>query len=287
MPDITVRLSGGLGNQLFQLFAALYVANKYPAIRSDILLETGYLKSYSTLRAYEASFVASCFPNVSEGVDPSLVSKFAIACRLGRLVDGRLFGRDFLSTTNALLSATTTPKHVLLDGYFIAPEVCPPESTRVRIRDKLFESRSGLLARFIGDKRVYAVHIRRGDYVSSRSAAKKYRAIPLEFYRAALAMLPRADRVLVFSDDASIAASFSQECGAVNMASHSLTLSDEFVLMAACSSYIIANSTFSWWASVIGGRGDKACVAPEEWFYSRRLSVENPLLVPGIKTVRL
>ena len=41
---------------------------------------------------------------------------------------------------------------------------------------------------------------------------------------------------------------------------------EDFFLMTLCNNFIIANSTFSWWAAWLSKSENKKIVAPKRWF---------------------
>jgi hypothetical protein len=41
---------------------------------------------------------------------------------------------------------------------------------------------------------------------------------------------------------------------------------EDMFLMSRCRNFILANSSFSWWAAFLGQKENSITVAPEEWF---------------------
>lgn len=70
----------------------------------------------------------------------------------------------------------------------------------------------------------------------------------------------------VFSDDKDFAKEYAKENAfeAINL-NNTLSDLEELFLMSACKHQIIANSSFSWWASWLNKNEDKIIVAPNKW----------------------
>lgn len=103
-----------------------------------------------------------------------------------------------------------------------------------------------------------AVHVRRGDYDD-----KYHPRLPESYYRAAMAEFSGA-RFLVFSDD--IPACRKMFGPEVEYAEGDYL--DDFKRMKSCHSFIIANSSYSAMAAILGEAKDKKVIAPRPWFGS-------------------
>lgn len=103
-------------------------------------------------------------------------------------------------------------------------------------------------------------HLRLGDYDNNYHPIMTW-----EYYREALSRLPDMP-VIVFSDDIELAKKLI--FGDNIEYSEGRDTIEDFKLMMSCKHFIIANSTYSWWAAWLGGEEDKVVVSPhhENWF---------------------
>lgn len=114
------------------------------------------------------------------------------------------------------------------------------------------------------EKETIAIHIRRGDYIDN----KNYANLPITYYISALEEHFsdwKNMNLIIFSDDIEYAkvhfgclsnAFFSQRNPAI----------DDLCLMSHCDHFIIANSSYSWWAAWLGEKRSSKIVRPVDHF---------------------
>jgi len=113
-----------------------------------------------------------------------------------------------------------------------------------------------------------AIHVRRGDFSDTPENAALRGPLGADYYRRARALIE--DTVpnptwFLFSDEPQKAiAELSDWPDLIPVTG--MTMYEDFRLMALCRHFIIANSTFSWWAAWLGKAPDKTVVAPSKWF---------------------
>ncbi|MEQ9107795.1 MAG: alpha-1,2-fucosyltransferase [Limnobacter sp.] len=283
MNEISLRLAGGLGNQLFQLAAALYICDQNRSNLEKIYIDARFLSKYNSSRHYEMGFISKFFPNIEVGPSKFFLCRFANRYRIARLLGGCRLGHiELISSTEQLKKISQKKqfsKIVILDGYFQNPDILFNNQTREKIRNSLLMEKIQLFNSVKSGKRCTGLHIRRGDYVSNKSASRTFREIPLDYYVQALKRLPDDNRILIFSDDHNLAQSFSEKINGLNVSDLNLSLEDEFCLLMACDDYVIANSTFSWWAAYLGRQNDSQIISPTNWYVNRKRNANNPLLL--------
>ena len=127
------------------------------------------------------------------------------------------------------------------------------------------------------------LHIRRGDYVNSPSAAKFHGVLPLSYYQQAIEALllnqPNA-HFFIFSDDlpwAKEALPKDLKITFVENSSKPDAAAQELQLMYECKHHIIANSSLSWWGAWLKKDCSGLVFAPNRWISDSSLDLSNLL----------
>ena len=112
------------------------------------------------------------------------------------------------------------------------------------------------------------VHIRLGDYLT----AENFGIPSSEYYLNAIVFLkgkyPNSE-VWLFSNDLSECARRFPDLfkfGIDSLVPQNFSTAATFEIMRYGSGYILANSTFSWWAAALSRISDATVVAPDPWF---------------------
>jgi hypothetical protein len=116
-----------------------------------------------------------------------------------------------------------------------------------------------------------SLHVRRGDFVSSKKNLAYHGVCSPAYYSAAIRHV--VERVakptfFVFSDDLAWAQSnipIAADCHYVGHNTGTASFND-MRLMSRCQHHIIANSSFSWWGAWLNDNPQKTVVAPARWF---------------------
>jgi len=110
-----------------------------------------------------------------------------------------------------------------------------------------------------------SIHVRRTDYLA---VSHIHLNLGVTYYEEAISNFSKENSIfLIFSDDVKF---IQQEPLFQNLVNkHIVTNEDDeycFWLMSACDHNIIANSSYSWWASYINSNPNKTVVCPSKWF---------------------
>lgn len=113
-----------------------------------------------------------------------------------------------------------------------------------------------------------AIHFRAGDYGDVPTPQHPdgnsfHPRMDMRYYEPAMAHFGSSQNFLVFSDDIPRA---KEIFGGKVEYSEGRNYFDDFRLLKKCSHFIIANSSFSAFAAVLGEAGDKQVIAPRPWF---------------------
>jgi hypothetical protein len=246
---VYLRLGGGLGNQIFQYMAGLYVSEIHgvQAVFELVGTESSFHGPKSSIRNLD-------LPGLNPGNarlrtywrfklrlagNRSFLIRYLKICRIENLgfVDFVNYAKDSIR---------------LLEGFFITyrykfnlAELGILEELKLKDPTKWFQTQV-LHAK---SKKICAVHIRHGDYLLNW---EHYGILSTEYYRRAFAFLESGngiDEYWIFSDTPENAVQIIKAC---EIEKYKIILqpsesndSESMVLMASCDYIVCANSTFS------------------------------------------
>ena len=264
-----VRISAGLGNQMFEYAFAL-VLNE---IHGDVKLDLGWFDRFEHHNGYELGRLFDVRLPLASEEECRAVGDLSFS-RLARLRRKLLWTRPshHVETPRAYdpyyLSASLP---CYFDGYWQSYRYYAGREGLVRgalrFRPPMSEKNLRLLDRVRG-RVMIGLHVRRGDYVGSASLGRAFGPL---YYRRALdqALEGASDPVvLVFSDDLVwCRENIHTSCETLfvdwNRGEQSF---EDMRIMAGCDRLVICNSSFIWWGAWLGERPGRRIFAPERWF---------------------
>ena len=295
--SMRVYLTGGLGNQLFQLSAAL---NSYTG-KIELIEDLGLPRVNKDGKPEIASFVL-----------PERVT-FRKSPRIGRFLSQKVIGFNlrinlsasrleqkskwiFACLANILLSLiqlrvtilkvgdgvgyseiSKPTRRTLLVGYFQSYRYLLGKSELLMLRQ---QSKSLLFSELENEYKDadLAIHIRVGDYQNE----PRIGILSRDYYLKAVESLKLSGppKVVVFTDSPTEVESFlpMDKFSKFQIVPTNISSAETLLLMSGFSRIIIGNSTFSWWAAMVNNSGgEKVVVAPKPWFIAQ----ESPIdLIP-------
>lgn len=286
---IVVRLMGGLGNQLFQYAAGRALALKH---KTELQFDLSYLKADPNPNYTKRNLELNLFDLRITEVNPEDLEKFKSSSFIKKVLK-KIFGNSFSnyfvanqSKFNFLPEFNSYPSNTYLNGYWQS------EKYFLDIRKVLLEelkinkskSKEVLKAeKEIMNCNSVSLHIRRGDYVSLKSASEHHGVMPLEYYYQAIDIIKKQNKeitVFVFSDDISWVREnlkLTDKCVYIDFNKGENSVFDMY-LMSLCKHNIIANSSFSWWGAWMNQNPKKIVTAPKNWFVNKEIKTND--LIP-------
>jgi hypothetical protein len=279
--EMIVRLSSGLGNQLFQLSHGMWLAVKS---RAELRFDTTWFRLVSGIHPVKRQLRLNQFqfelPEAFRGLtrwaigllaalyDKNRHGKWALE-KMGRLrIVQEEVGAAILHGTPKTASFPRT----YLNGYWQWSE--PYLAIRDRLLPKLvpkWQLSPGAQEQIDRTKTRSTgfMHVRRGDYLHFMGETGTLTA---RYYADALSDLKSAgkqvDQWLIFTEDipwVSANLDFVPNARIVDFHSDNRDIED-LMIMKACSAGIIANSSYSWWGAALGERSERPIVAPDRYW---------------------
>lgn len=303
--NVLISLTGGLGNQLFQFAAGLKLAEK----RKLCLVTT--LSAPRTSSFEKADLLSFVLPEqvvvldnkkanwiirktagfmLRKGVAPTLLERrklFAlISGLLANLVMSFYFREKIIVAASSgvgyspmLISKSNT----LLLGYYQSYRWAEDIDVKKKLDSITYAKESKILNKYVQDSKTelpLIVHVRLGDYLLE----KNFGTLSKGYYKKGILQILKTGKcnsIWLFSDEIEKAQTYIPDEILIPVrlipeveGSAAATLE----VMRLGAGYVIANSTFSWWAAFLRKNNEAEVIAPKPWFSG----MQEPLdLIPA------
>jgi hypothetical protein len=269
-------LSGGVGNQLFGIYAGFYFQEK-AKIQTKFIYQTSDTYSFDSCLTHEIDFKLPYF------VEQAIYKKTSFVVKLNQKLRKQIkpynlifnkYSKHYISPNMSYDQNLFELKNKkTVNGYFqtyfyfdelinmgFSPPSLVHSSNWYKEQLELVKTKFPIM-----------MHLRRGDYLNHPKIFKKLDA---RYYDQAINNLDGSlenNPIWIFSDNESQAEEMAQylpkrEYHIIRQKNQ--TPIEVLFLMSQGSAQIISNSTFSWWSAKISENTQKV-IAPKIWFLDR------------------
>ena len=262
---ITCNLMGGLGNQIFQIFATISYAIK--SKNEFVFLSQDTLGGGSTTIRY--TFWNTFFANLK----PFLLKELPVLL----VISERGFAYRELPVHEMI------NKNIMLYGYFQSYMYFQENYSTICRLIGLGKMKAALLQKLDIENHelndTISMHFRIGDY---KKLQDYHPLATYEYYESALGLIQKLKKdinfeILYFCEDVDIddvlitINKLTNAFPSYKFVRGEKTLEDweQMLLMSCCHHNIIANSSFSWWGAYFNFYTDKIVCYPSVWFGSK------------------
>jgi len=247
--------NGRFGNQLFQFASTIGIGdiNGYDVVFPQTNVTVGTTHKLDDGTEFIANVdLTKCFDIDPKYFSDNIIVNSSSSERFFHF-DSNLFSVDDFTDINGYLQS---------DKYF---KHCNDKIVDIlKFNEGLLEDSKTYLPKT--DKKLVAVHVRRGDYLV---LGDFHPFIGLDYLNRAFDNFDKSKHhFVVCSDDFDWCNDqFGQYENFSVIKSPSYLF--DFCLMSLCDHHIISNSSFSWWSSYLSRYENKIVIAPDKWFGPR------------------
>ena len=277
---IRIKLSGGLGNQMFQFAAGYAVARKNNV---ELSLDLKRFNHRFDHGGFQLQYVFDIYSKVNFLNNPVNFKFLNLKEILNKInIRSHKFKEPHFHYTNDILNI---PKHSFIDGYWQSELYFMSYAKEIKeiytFSNKL-NKKNTLIANDINQNNSISIHIRRGDYLLKNNY--NHNVDLNEYYLKAIKESSKCfinPKYFIFTDDPLwVKKNFIIEYPYIVVdVNHGLNSFFDMHLMSLCKVNILANSSFSWWSAWLNNNLNKVVYAPKKWFKDKSICTND--LIPS------
>lgn len=272
MTMIIVKLSGGMGNQMFQYALGRSLALKYNTkLKIDLSflnrkdMGPGFIYREYDLDLFnvKSDFTINPFRRVIKVNEPHFH-----------------YSQELINDLDVKLK---DGKNIQLNGYWQTPQYFTDVENVLRLdfqfKDKVEYAQDNLISEMytlIKNTNAVMINVRRADYLNTNFhgvMGNDFIMNGVEYLKSRV----ENPHFFIFSDDI--------EWCKENIKLDNMTIVDHnykghkfgyyLQLMSICKHFIIPNSTFAWWAAWLNNSPEKIVIAPKHWFTDSNINTND------------
>ena len=271
---ITVKITGGLGNQLFQ-----YAAGKSLAydLNTDLYLDISHYSDFGLPE--HVKYYLNNFNIKIDGYTTSLSWKIKKKINEIKKQEEIIFSdyEEVYGTNSTYKSEIKNLKgNICLDGYWGNEKYFGHNEKIIKDNLQLKKSpnkKNKKILKKMPSINSVALTVRRGDYLDPYFKAQ-FGFCTLSYYKKAIDEIIKEvnDPIFyIFSDDPEWVKKNIKLSHPTHYISHNYESKEyweDIRLISSCKHFIMGNSTFSWWGSWLSENKSKIVIGPEPWLNS-------------------
>ncbi len=308
---IIVKLSGGLGNQMFQYALARHLSIKH---KSPLRIDLSKLNNYGYRKFALGNFKIQgeivnykdyfkILPQKSLNLLSSSFFGKKIANKIfpypyekEELLFHRVLRDDSIGTSTPLRyknivaeryfhfdpEVLELPNNILLLGYWLNEKYFIGNKEDIKKEYQLIEpldKKNHDIAQQIASTNSISIHIRRGDFLSPQNSGV-FKLLNMHYYHRCVEFISantNSPLFFIFSNDPKwVKKNFNIDYKTIVVEHNS---EDEgykdLHLMSLCKHNITANSSLSWWAAWLNGNRNKIVLTPKVWYNLPRHNIAD------------
>lgn len=264
---IIINIMGGLGNQFFTYATAYALAKKY---NEDVALD---LQLYQTTYSLRKCQLEEYSIDFTKKIIPYSFGHNRVAVKIYRIIHDMIlkykYKVDYVDEIEhfSFQDIKVEPGvNVCLRGYWQNHRYFDDVKNDLirQFKPKFISTEAQNAISKVENKGTVAVHIRRTDYKTYKGG----KCLSIDYYIHAMSLMKErldySPNFIVFTDDVSFCKQMFSEMLNVSYICNIANLSDmeELYVMSHCDNFILANSSFSWWAAYLSAKDNKVVIAP-------------------------
>jgi hypothetical protein len=274
--DKIVKISGGLGNQLFQYSFGRYLELNFGF---KVIYDLRTIQNGSTF-TNRLTLINDLIKNINYNDNKFYKNELIYRLRRKLIHDyfpdySKIYVENVLK--EKVLKIEELSKKKYFDGYWQTLKYVNSIENELRSDLNFNESLVNLCLidyNIISNSNSCSLHIRRGDYLLPHNK-KIFAECGIDYIQKSInyIMLKFPDtKFYVFSDDINWAKSILKGDNYHFIDKYNNNPIADLFLMSTCKNNIISNSTFSWWGSWLNNNTNKMIICPKLWYNNSTLN---------------